>query len=506
MQMKMNKKSIGSSVTLLSAKPEVRVDSQAVIPDYLPEVQRVLRSEAEVFVTGRQIAEQKIIIEGNIRFCTLYRSPDGELCSANQTTAWRQTVDAAVPPDCAVFVTPRLQRCSAQPISSRKIDLFGSFLLDTDVKGAKREELLDSIEGAEIELKRQNVTIKRFLSSFNRQFTFSEDLELENSRPSVMKLLSSRLTISDSGFKAVSGRVAVSGNATLEALYLGDVSSSTPHTIKFTIPFSQIIELDSAENSEIEMAASVVSYALNVVTQPDGDNRRMTLDLILCITAVNNLIETVDLLFDGYSREFASEAQYGDFTAVTSCERFEVPCTASGGVDFSGQTIEKVLDTRCSINSVSLSTEKEEITVFGSVTAVIMTSNEDGKLSFIEKVLEFGQNVNASAECGDFSVKASVSGSKSVQTGSGMEIRTDVTATVTKCESVVYKLMTDLKVNETVKKSPPLSPLVICFAGEGEELWEIAKTYNTSTDIIKTQNGITADRLTHDDVLLIPTV
>lgn len=506
MQMKMIKKGIGSSVALFSAKPEMRVDSQAVIPDYLPEVQRVLRSDAEVFVTGRQIAEQKIIMEGNIRFCTLYRSPDGELCSANQTTAWRQTVDAAVPPDSAVFVTPRLLRCTAQPISSRKIDLFGSFLLDTEVKGAKREELLDGIEGADVELKRQTVSIKRFVSAYNRQFTVSEDLELENSRPSVMKLLTSRLSIADSGFKTVSGRVVVSGNAILEALYLGDVSSSAPHTIKFTIPFSQIIELDATDNNEIEVAASVVSYALNVVSQPDGDNRRMSLDLILGITAVSNLIETVDLLFDGYSRQFDSEAQYGDFTAVTSCERFEVPCTASGGVDFSGQTIEKVLDTRCMVNSVSLSTEKEEITVFGSVTAVVMASNEDGELSFIEKTLEFEQKVNASAEGGEFSVKAAVSGSKTVQTGSGMEIRTDVTATVTRCESAVFKLLTDLKVNEAVKKQAPLTPLVLCFAGEGEELWDIAKTYNTSMDIIKTQNGINTDRLTHDDVLLIPTV
>ncbi|HOP11861.1 MAG TPA: DUF3794 domain-containing protein [Oscillospiraceae bacterium] len=504
--MKMTKKGIGSSVMLFSAKPEAHVDSQAVIPDYLPEVQRVLRSDAEVFVTGRQIAEQKIIVEGNIRFCALYRSPDGELCSTNQTTAWRQTIDAAVPPDSAVFVTPRILRCSAQPISSRKIDLFGSFLLETEIKGAKREELLDGVEGADVELKKETVSIKRFVSTYNRQFTISEDLELENSRPSVMKLLCSRLYIADSDFKTVSGRVVVNGDAILEALYLGDVSSSAPHTIKFTIPFSQITELDSTDNSEIEVSVSVVSYALNVVSQPDGDNRRMSLDLILGITAVNNLIETVDLLFDGYSREFATEAQYGNFTAVTNCERFEVPCSASGGVDFGEQTIEKVLDTRCTVNSVSLSTDKGEVTVFGSVTAVVMASDEDGELSFIEKELEFEQKVNASGEGGELSVKAAVSGSKTVQTGSGMEIRADVAAVVTRCESIDFQLMTDLKVNEEVKKQPPLTPLVLCFAGTGEDLWEIAKTYNTSTDIIKTQNGIDSDRLTHDEVLLIPTV
>ncbi len=506
MQMKMNKKSIGSSVTLFSAKPEARVDSQAVIPDYLPEVQRVLRSDAEVFITGRQITEQKIIMEGNIRFCALYRSPEGELCSANQTTAWRQTVDASVPPDSAVFVNPRLLRCSAQPISSRKIDLFGSFLLDTAVKGAKREELLDGIEGADVEMKKDTVTIKRFVSAYSRQFTVSEDLELENSRPSVMKLLSSRLTIADSGFKTVSGRVVVNGNAILEALYLGDVSSSTPHTIKFTIPFSQITDLDATENSEIEVSAFVVSYALNVVTQPDGDNRRMTLDLIFGITAVNSLLETTQLLFDGYSREYASEAAYSNFTAVTSCERFEVACMASAGIDFGEQTIEKVLDTRCTISSAELSTDQGGLTVLGSVTAIVMAANEDGELFFIEKGLEFEQKVNTVSEGGEFSVVAVVSGSKTVQTGSGMEIRADITALVTRCESTVFKLLADLKVNEAVKKQPPLAPLVLCFACEGEELWDIAKTYNTSAELIKTQNGIDTDRLTRDDVLLIPTV
>ncbi len=506
MQMKMNKKTIGSSVTLFSAKLEARVDSQAVIPDYLPEVQRVLRSDAEVFVTGRQITDQKIVVEGNIRFCALYRSPEGELCSANQTTAWRQTVDAAVPPDSAVFVHPRLLRCSAQPISSRKIDLFGSFLLETDVKGAKREELLDSIEGVDVELKKDTVTIKRFVSAYNRQFTVSEDLELESSRPSVMKLLSSRLVIADSGFKKVSGRVVVNGNAILEALYLGDVSSSTPHTVKFTIPFSQITDLDATDNSEIEVAASVVSYALNVVSQPDGDNRRMSLDLILGITAVNNLLETTQLLFDGYSREYATEVAYTNFTAVTSCERFEVAFSASAGIDFGEQAIEKVLDTRCTVGTAALSTDQGGVVILGAVTAVVMAANEDGELFFVEKEIEFKQNVTSVSEGGEFSVAAVVSGSKTVQTGSGMEIRADIAALVTRCESSVFNLLSDLKINEAVQKQSPLTPLVLCFAGEGEELWDIAKTYNTSAEWIKTQNGIDTDRLTHDDVLLIPTV
>lgn len=506
MQMKMIKKSIGSSVTLFSARPEARVDSQAVIPDYLPEVQRVLRSEAEVFVTGKQITEQKIIVEGNIRFCALYRSPDGELCSANQTTAWRQIIDAAVPPDSAVFVTPRLLRCSAQPISPRKIDLFGSFLLESEVKGAKREELLDGIEGADIELKKQTVSVKRFVSAYNRQFAISEDFELENTRPSVMKLLNSRLIITESGFKTVSGRIVVNGNATLEALYLGDVSSSAPHVIKFSIPFSQITELDATESNEIEVAASIVSYALNVVSQPDGDNRRMSLDLILGITAVNNVIETTQLLFDGYSRECASEAEYGNFTAVTGCERFEVSCTASAAVDFGDQVIEKVLDTRCAVSAVALSSDRGELMVVGTVAAVVMAANDDGELFFAEKAIEFEQRVNTGSMSGEFTVAAVVSGSKAVQTGSGMEIRADVVATVTRCQSAVFKLLTDLKINEAVKKQPPLTPLVLCFAAEGEELWDIAKYYNTSADIIKAQNGIDLDRLTNDDVLLIPTV
>jgi hypothetical protein len=87
-----------------------------------------------------------------------------------------------------------------------------------------------------------------------------------------------------------------------------------------------------------------------------------------------------------------------------------------------------------------------------------------------------------------------------------MEIRADIAALVTRCESSVFKLLADLKVNEAVQKPSPLTPLVLCFAGEGEELWDIAKTYNTSAEWIKTQNGIDTDRLTHDDVLLIPTV
>ena len=48
--------------------------------------------------------------------------------------------------------------------------------------------------------------------------------------------------------------------------------------------------------------------------------------------------------------------------------------------------------------------------------------------------------------------------------------------------------------------------IVIYFADKGEELWDIAKRYNTSEDAIRRRNSIKGDVIEKETMLIIPRI
>ena len=68
-------------------------------------------------------------------------------------------------------------------------------------------------------------------------------------------------------------------------------------------------------------------------------------------------------------------------------------------------------------------------------------------------------------------------------------------------------LVTDVQIDpEAVLPASESYALRLCFAQAGESLWEIAKRYHTAESAIREENDIPAERLTGQQMLLIPIV
>ncbi len=74
--------------------------------------------------------------------------------------------------------------------------------------------------------------------------------------------------------------------------------------------------------------------------------------------------------------------------------------------------------------------------------------------------------------------------------------------TAVKFEEKTFNVLSEIKVSDKPMADSPA--LVVYFAKEQEALWDIAKKFRTSVDLIKSENELKDDVLDTRRILLIP--
>ena len=152
--------------------------------------------------------------------------------------------------------------------------------------------------------------------------------------------------------------------------------------------------------------------------------------------------------------------------------------------EFDSVDISEILDL-----DVSLSADK-----CIELSAFVLTENSEILFISDKKQIEFDkfQDCSAYISSYDYVIK-----SKNV-----IELRFVVAYTALKYKQSSFNLLSDVELTSSGEYESPA--LAVYFADKNERLWDIAKCFRTSVDLIKKENELTDDTLDAKRILLIP--
>ena len=92
----------------------------------------------------------------------------------------------------------------------------------------------------------------------------------------------------------------------------------------------------------------------------------------------------------------------------------------------------------------------------------------------------------------------------SISSASGLEVKMNfrLLGEVDLCEK--YDMVTDVIGDESKTVDKDTASLAVDYATEGENVWDIARKYYTSAEMIKEENDISDDKIRSNGMLLIP--
>lgn len=508
-QTELEKASTGAIGKLFRAEAEQTVEIQCVLPDFLPDILRVIRCEGQCFVCDRRIGPDHVNVEGNLRFEALCVSPDGELFCAAQTAAWHRTLDAVLPAGSVLFDEVHILSCRARPVGSKKIEFTATLSLSVYALGPRPEPVIRAISDPDVQTRLLTPEADRYCGAVSRQFSMSEDLELAADAPSAERLLSTRVRLANVQAKPDAGQITLSGEVKISLLYAADVESGEPRRMTYTLPVSQIFSLENADaDCRCRVQLCLCSYSLTTVTGAEGTVRSFAFDCVIYAAACCFRHDRLLCVGDAYCCSCESLPVYAPVTLETSGEPLSASQTLEIPVETGDRALTRIIDAHASVigfKAVPADGAPDQIRLEFTVYAEAVCADENGELVSFEQRVE--DSVPFTVPAGTELLPSAEVTAASATIGSGvLNLRAEVSAMLEITRAETVRVLTDFSLDDEKTCPRPDTALVICYGTAGESIFDIAKLYRTTPQAVLRQNGLETDTLDRPTVLIIPTI
>ena len=507
----LNREALAAGEVLYDGSQEQPVDLDISLPDYCPDIQRILKCQVYPRITGRNIIGDRVELEGTYNVKVFYLDAGGTtLRCCENSSSFFAAITLKQPAESAhIFSFTRVEYINCRATSPRRLDIHGAFSVCAKVIARTDSEVVCGIEGDEIEQKRQTMPYSRLAGFCGQQFPLEEVLELPASKPGADNILRATAFASLQDSKAVAGKLMVKGEVTLKILYSSVLDESMLETMEYAIPFSQM--LDGGEFTDdclCEVKLDIAGLTIQVKNDYSGDKTFFDVQASLYAEAVAYQPAEVTVVTDAYSKAYELEIGYQQKTLEQVVELLNDSTIQKSSISLEGTGISKVFDIWNELSSVTAAEQDGQIVYKGKFNVCILAANQENRPFYTERMVDFeyahpwGAEKPKEVKCISW---LNVAGISYRITGDGIEIKAELRLEAQVITQNSMKIISEIRADEDRPRARDTSAaLSIYYADPGESLWDIARAYCTSVDAIRQENNLTGEFVESRGMLLIP--
>lgn len=499
MALKTNSSPVQENEPLIISALEQSVEGEYNLPDYKPEIQKILKCIPKAVIMQRIAVGGKATVDGYVLATVLYLTTDSDaVYGISYKLPFSRQIDLKKPVSdgALISVFAGIQYFNCRVINKRKIDCRGAVNLFVNVRGYDSVELLSDAEGERCQQRVFDTAYKSIALQSERQFTIDEQLLIEaKGHAEVLRIdtdaVNARIYASESKL-SVEGDI----NIRLAVCYPENMEIKT---YDYKLPFTRELNTDFDEASAAEFFAQVQVISQSV--QPSAEDETMADASFTCVASVYAIKETtVQLIKDIYSTEYGCEIAIKPITLLNGIEAFDKQFTAL--VEFA-QQISSAQKIDCFAYPLRAFV-KEDGLLIAVFDAVCIVKDKNGDSYAISQEIE----TTISGEIGKEPLWMNVIVDTAAFEIDGTLIRGKIGGRLSGAYADYRRVEAVEKavIDEKDKKQKRDFALTIYFAEENENVWDIAKRYNTAADEIIAHNKLSSETVTERRMLLIPIV
>lgn len=478
--------------------------AETIVPDYCPDIARIIATEGMVCVHSRDLREGRGSVSGTVRVTVLY-VPEGEggIRTLNFSMPFTAESEGRALAECACFTAvTETETLDTRMLNPRKV--FTHCRLALHLTGFRRVKLAvcsDAEAAPElgVEKRQEKQTAVLLAQIIEKDFTFSEDITLPSNRPGAAEILSSHIAGTVTESRVVGSKLIFKGNFAVSLLYR---TAEQTYGFQFCeLPFSQIMETEGVSEGAMAHVQLQLTGSDIQIDGGDPEGRDLAVTLYVRATALLRQQQELTLLHDLYStnHDLTYDAEPMTFTAIydTQSRRQAVREVLEIGVE-----AESILSVRAVCGPVSVSSEG--LRSFVTVRALYL--DEGGAPLLTERTVEVACPMELSPER-RISAKAACAGEiQSALTDRGIEVRFGVDFGVEESCQSKRPCISAVRIDtESARESAGAPSLVLRYFSAGSSFWELAKRYNTTISAILNANQLESEGdVPAEKLLLIP--
>ncbi len=507
MEQKNLKTNVFSLDTVFCESAEQPIDADFTLPDYYADISKILKCRAISRISSKGINGSHISVEGCVTITVIYCGNDNCISSYEYQYPFSKIFDTGLNTEGGILnVKTKCEYINCRAVTGRKIDVHGAAGIYVTLSRRKITEVVSDVDNPNIEILRGSIPATMPIACNDKYLTIEEELELGTGQPDIHCIIryDAQPCVTDS--KILVGKSIVKGEMNIKILYCAE--NGTSHTVRSTIPFSQMIELDNTtDQCTCESKVYVACLEIKPRISAAGDSRSFLLNSKLLITSECCCNNDVAVILDAYSRKFEADISKSEINFNNICQNIHESFSCKKNVEFTGSTLSAISDMWCEVKTENVRFDNNAMVVNGIVTAYIIALDNENVPVFYEKSIDFeykyamniqGSKFKCSPEITVKSVNYTINGETSIE----LRIELNISAAIYECKNT--PLILDIKLSDEPVKKDMCSAMTAYFASAGENVWDIARSYFADVKELKQINEINEDVLIDDKMILIP--
>ena len=156
MELKIFRDTLSAMGSLCETKAELPVEAEILIPDYLPQVFKIVKCFVHLVPLQKQIAAGRLTVEGYLRCVVYYQAEDDQsLCQTEQKIPFTRAMDL---PEgeyqgYTVQLNGQVEYLNCRAVNQRRVDVRGAYALSARIAARTEQEIVTALADCGIEQK-----------------------------------------------------------------------------------------------------------------------------------------------------------------------------------------------------------------------------------------------------------------------------------------------------------------------------------------------------------------
>lgn len=501
MELKLNKQPLFISEMLIDTTVEQPIECDALLPDYCPDIVRILKCMMTPTIAGRSISGARLELNGMAQLVVYYTSASEGIYKAEYKVPFSKIMELkSESAKYAVSVNAKAGYINCRAVNSRRLDIRGAVSISVAVMGCREEQVVAGGEGAGIQLREECVNVSRLMGQQSREINISETLELAYGKPPIKDIIRCHALPKLVECKAVDGKVIIKGELAVHMLYQ---HAGGCDQMDFTLPTALVAELEGADDKcKVSVCQELQFMNLEPAADRDGEYRNITLEAGILVNVKAECNCKAVTCTDCYSTKGQCSFRTKNYTTLKLEDSFHEQATVHEVMPLP-ENLETILDLWCDMGGVTFRGDQNGIQADGRIVVSMFAKMKDGDIYYFDKNMEMSEHLPIAATTPVVDGRITVMGSGFNFTGNdAIEVRCDLMLdgnvyAAKRCTGVEEISVDDKKAGA----DPVQAGLYLYMTDSGEAVWDIAKRYNTSVARIMEENPQNEDG---GNILIIP--
>lgn len=466
-----------------SIEKSLKVEQNYIIPDIKSDIIKSILVNGNVFISKTEIQSNKIKVEGNLNIYNLYLDNDENNSNIDIVIPFSDyiKIDEEVenPEDIDVRIDATIKNIDIKILNERKIDVISDILFMINLVNNNSTQIITDISNDDdiIEKKTNAEIFESLVESKRNSGRIKENLKLTDVER-IVGIVNMNYNILNVENKISYNKVLVKAEIEIETLYRNEENKLSKKTN--TVQFMTFIDVaDVKESNYCKTEIKILSSNINLISNN-------SIDIELECEAICDIYETKEINyisdFYGIKKSYSFDTRNINYSnKEDSINAIKHSINEKILID----NINNLYDTKLYCLVQNRVYQDGKTTFLCTCKIIYVYDLFDGKnIETVEKNIDFEIEINGNIE----NILLDIENSNfTILPDSTIDSRIDIIAKNKEIEKQTISLINNIVENE--KETNEYS-LIIYYVQEDDDMWKIAKKFQTTIENINRINNI----------------